>query len=284
MAISRTVTASRAGFTLVELVLELVVLGAISAVATLRLGGVLENTRAQAAQADLATLRDGFTGSPSCPGYLADMQPLPGFSPAFLRIHNLLSPTNVVGISGARIDDGVLRTGYAPYASFTNWSAETSRGWHGPYVRLSAAVRNTDPAREGRFPAPNDRRAKGEPTFRERGFFPLVAAEKAVLYAYGQAGEQAAADPWGNPYVLQVPPAEAFDTSVSETFRFHYARLVSAGPDGVLQTPCYGGNTSTAEARRLLRLAGKLPDGTAGARGDDLVLFVCRPDLYDSQD
>ena len=281
MASLRTKSAPLAGFTLVELMLVVFILGTISAVATMRLGGVLENTRVQAAQADLAVLRDGLAGSPSASGYLADMRPLPGFSPAFLRLHNLLSPTNIVGMSGVLIDDGVRRTGYAPYASFTNWNEETSRGWRGPYVRLSAGVKNTDPAREGRFPAPDDRRFEGDATFRERGFFPQVMTGSTVLYAYGCAGEQAAADPWGNPYVLQVPPAEAFDTSVPEESRFHYARLVSAGPDGILQTPCYGGDTSPPEARRSLRLGGRLPNGATAARGDDIVLFVSRTDLYD---
>ena len=270
-----------AGFTLVELVLVIFILGTISAVATMRLGGVLENTRAQAVQADLAVLRDGLAGSASGSGYLADMRPLPGFSPAFLRLHNLLSPTNIVGMNGVLIDDGVRRTGYAPYASFTNWNEETSRGWRGPYVRLNAVVKNTDPVREGVFPAPDDRRTAGDPTFRERGFFPLVPAGAGLLFAYGRPGELAAADPWGNPYVLQIPPAEAFDSSVPEESRFHYARLISAGPDGIIQTPCYGGDTSTAEARRNLRLGGRLPNGATAARGDDIVLFVSRPDLYD---
>lgn len=62
------------------------------------------------------------------------------------------------------------------------------------------------------------------------------------------------ADPWGNPVVLQMPTNDLDD---DECWRC--ARLVSAGPDGILQTP-----------------AATFPDRTA--RGDDLVLFLNRAD------
>lgn len=268
------------GFTLMELVLVLFILGTISAVATMRLGDVLERTRTQAAEADLAVLREGWMGNASCPGYLSDMRPVPGFSSAFLRVHNLLSPTNVIGLGGVVLDDGAARTGYASLGCFTNWNAQSARGWHGPYVRVNTPVRNTDPARDGFFPAPEDRRTREDATFAARGFFPRVQGLSGSLYAYGFPGERAAGDPWGNPYVLQIPPPEAF-ASTSEEQRFRYARLVSAGPDGVLQTPCFTGGALDAEARRTLRLAGRLADGTAAARGDDIVLFIDRSDVYE---
>jgi|GEM_PF-2237670 len=270
----------RTGFTLAELVLVLFILGSISAIATIRLGDVLERSRVQAAEADMTVLRDGLVGNASCPGYLADMRPLPGFSPAFLRIHNLLSPTNAIMKAGAILDDGVRRTGYASFSCFTNWNAETGRGWHGPYVRANTFVKNTDPSRDRFFPAPADRRTDNDTTFASRGFFPLVQGLTSQLFAYGYPGEKAVGDPWGNPYVLQIPPADAF-TSAAEERRFHFARLVSAGPDGVLQTPCFASGTLDADGRRTLRLAGRLPDGTARSRGDDIVLFIERPDVYE---
>ena len=268
------------GFTLTELVFVIFIVGTISGLATLRLGDVLERTRSRAAELDLAVLREGFMGTPSSAGYLADLRTLPGFSPAYLRLHNLLNPTNVIGRGGVLLDDGQRRTSYASFSCFTNWNAETARGWHGPYVKLSTCVQNTEPARAGLFPAPSDRRASGDATFSERGFFPRVQGQTTLFYAYGSAGEQALADPWGNPYVLQIPPSEAFE-SPSEQLRFHFARLVSAGPDGVLQTPCYTYDTLNAAVRRGLRLAGRSATGSLESRGDDIVLFLDRSDTYE---
>jgi len=276
----RQLDEKRCGYTLTELVLVLFILGTLSAVATMRLGDVLDRTRIRAAEVDLTVLREGFTGASSASGYLADMRTLPGFSPAYLRVHNLLSPTNVLGCGGVILDDGIRRTGYAAYSCFTNWNPETERGWRGPYVRLSAGVKNTEPSRAGLFPAPADRRTPGDTTFAERGFFPRIQGYSTLLYAYGCAGEQALADPWGNPYVLQIPPSEAFDSSTEER-RFHYARFVSAGPDGVLQTPCFTYTSLNADSRRLLRLAGRLATGSVESRGDDIVLFLDRPDSYE---
>ena len=271
---------NRTGYTLIELSIVLLILSTLSAVATMRLGHVLENTRIGAAETDLSVLREGFMGSATAPGYLADVGSLPGFSPAYLRVHNLLNRTNVVGRGGVRLDAVPAQAGYASFLCFTNWNAETGRGWHGPYVRVNTPVKNLDPARAGLFPAPSDRRTGGDPTFAERGFFPLVRGETMSFFAYGFVGEQAVADPWGNPYVLQIPPSEAFENP-SEARRFHFARLVSAGPDGAIQTPCFGAGSWTDEDRRAVRLAGRLPDGSAESRGDDIVLFLDRSDTYD---
>jgi len=272
--------AKRHGFTLTELILVIFILGSISGIATMRLGDVMDRTRIRAAAVDLTVLREGFTGSSASLGYLADISTLPGFSPAYLRVHNLLNPTNVIGRGGVILDDGIRRTGYVSYSCFTNWNPETARGWRGPYVRLTAGVQNTEPSRAGLFPAPADRRTAGDTTFGERGFFPRIQGYSTLLNAYGYAGEQALADPWGNPYVLQIPPSEAFESSTEER-RFHYARLVSAGPDGVLQTPCFTYASLNADSRRMLRLAGRLATGSVESRGDDIVLFLDRPDSYE---
>jgi hypothetical protein len=298
----------RGGFTLMELALVVFVLGTVSVLATLRLGDVLERTRIRAAETDLKTLREGFMGTEGVAGYLADMGRLPGFSPAHLRVHNLLNPTNVIGRGEGDIllDDDVPREGYASFACFTNWNPETGRGWRGPYVRPGRSVRNTRLARAGFFPAPDDRRTESDRTFRQRGFYPNPLWPDRSLYGF--IGEHAAADPWGNPYVLQIPPNEAFESATEER-RFHYARLVSAGPDGVLQTPCLKGmdylafhdnppsdpdaepppaplwaaldGVGIADYRRALRLAGRVASGDPSNRGDDLVLFLNRPDIYE---
>lgn len=133
-------------------------------------------------------------------------------------------------------------------------------------MRNVQRVANLDPARDGKFPAAEDRRFAGDATFQSRGFFPGGATSP-----YGVAGDLAAADPWGNPVVLQIPPPSAFAAPPDEAKQFHCARLVSAGPDGALSTP-------------LDRLAGRLADGTANVRGDDLVLFLNRADVYEPEE
>ena len=90
-----------------------------------------------------------------------------------------------------------------------------------------------------------------------------------------------------------MPPPQAFPgvTNVAEVVRFRYARVVSAGPDGVLDTPCFQPNatnetstTWTARARRLARQAGRIDGDDVSARGDDLVLFLGRGDLDEGEE
>jgi len=299
----------RRGFTLLELVLAVFILGIVTAVATVRVGDVLQRARVRVAERELVELREAFVGSATLPGYLADMASLPGFTPVHLRVHNLLNPTNVSVRTGADFlspgdiwPDG---TQAAAFAAFTNWNAETGRGWRGPYIRAGQKVRNTDAAREGLFPASGDRRTPPDATFRERGFYPDASRPHESIYGF--TGEQAVGDPWGNPYVLQVPPKEAFESPTDE-LRFEYARLVSAGPDGILQTPCLNGmdylafidnpppdpsaapppaplwnaldGPAVADLRRALRLAGRVASGDMANRGDDIVIFLNRADTY----
>lgn len=271
------------GFTLTELVVAISLLGMATALAAVRLGDFSGKARLRAAECDLCQLREAFLGNTSTPGYLADLESLPGFSPAFLRVHNLLTRTNLLGRAGLLLDDNAPRPGYADFACFTNWNAETGRGWRGPYIRVASLVKNSAPDREGLYPYPSDRRSADDPSFAARGFFPRLPDAAAHPFAYGQGGEPAVGDPWGNPYVLQIPAAEAFDAP-SEAARFRYARLVSAGPDGILQTPCFNGASPTAVQRRQLRLAGRMSDGSTAPRGDDLVLFINRPDVFEDHE
>ena len=124
---------------------------------------------------------------------------------------------------------------------------------------------NDNALRNGSFPAAEDRRHAGDPTFLQRKFY-----EDATRSFYGATGDVAVADVWGNPIVLQIPPPEAFTVPGDETIRFHYARVVSAGPDGELETP-------------RDRLAGMASDGSTARRGDDLVLFLNRADIHESE-
>ena len=275
--------APRSGFTLLELGVVILILALLATLATTRLRGVLSDTMQTVAEADMAALRDAFVGGgdDGAPSLVGALEGIAGFSPAYLRPANLLAPTNLVGVADRWLDDDgrrgsdagfASRTGavnpeaaYADFAVFTNRDVEARRGWGGPYLHR---------VREGVFPSPGDRRFAEDDTFETRGFFPRGTS--AGAHSYGVPGEPSVSDPWGNPYVLQIPPAEAFDhpDAVAESERFRYARLVSAGPDGVLSTPCFSGDG------RDCRLAGRRADGTS-PRGDDIVLFLLRADIHE---
>ena len=272
----------RHGFTLLELGFVILLVALLATLAATRLGGVLGDAKVTVAEADMAALRDAFVGgAPGTPSLVGDLEGTAGFSPAYLRPANLLAPTNLVGVADRWLDEDGRRLGdagfaahngavnpdavYADFAVFTNRDAEAGRGWDGPYLRS---------ARQGVFPAPGDRRFPDDDTFEERGFFPRGTGSGAR--SYGIPGEPSILDPWGNPYVLQVPPAEAFDRpdQVTEAERFRFARIVSAGPDGILSSPCFSGTG------RDCRQAGRDSAGTA-RRGDDIVLFLQRADLHE---
>jgi prepilin-type N-terminal cleavage/methylation domain-containing protein len=112
---------------------------------------------------------------------------------------------------------------------------DTGLGWRGPYITSGTGTYVLNPA---------------------RGF----------TAAYGNAGDLTVLDPWGNPVVLQYPTAGAASD------REPYARLVSAGPDGILQTPPDALALDSASVQR------PWPATTAAVRGDDLVLFLNRGD------
>ena len=208
-------------------------------------GTVCSDSNTTVARATLHALRDSVMGSATGCGYLSDMKHAPGFQRASLRLHDLFEPSS--------------------YPAFATYDPETQRGWRGPYL-MAAAVENTNASRNGLFPAADERRFQGDRTFLERGFF----YDSSHSY-YGVTNDVAAADPWGNPIVLQIPPASAFCLSANDVKQFRYARLVAAGPDGVLQSP-------------RDRLAGMQADGTCALRGDDLILFLNRTDMYEDEE
>jgi prepilin-type N-terminal cleavage/methylation domain-containing protein len=234
------------GFTLVELVMVVAILAVVASFVMLSTAGVRERAEAITASASLHSLRDAVCGTPEAPGYLADMKRVPGFQAANMRLHDLLSPSS--------------------YPDYVPFDPQSGRGWRGPYVQNAQPVRNANVARSGQFPEPGERRWPGDATFLERAFY-----RSATVSDYGQAGDLVIADPWGNPFVLQVPSAESFTIPAGDAKRLRYARLISAGEDGRLQTP-------------RDRTAGMQPDGSCTARGDDLVLFLNRADVYESEE
>ena len=234
------------GFSLLELLVVVAVLASLAALVISTLAGTARSAETTVTTATLRAVRDGFLGDATAPGYLADLKQVPGFAFAAVRVGDLLAPWS--------------------YPDFAAYDPDTKRGWNGPYLGNVRPPDNTNDAQRGRFPLATDRRSLGDRTFRERGFY-----YDAVHSYYGATNELAAADPWGNPVVLQVPPSEAFAGSTGEVKRFRYARVVSAGPDGALDTP-------------RDRLAGLLADGTHAARGDDLVLFLNRADVCEHEE
>lgn len=82
-------------------------------------------------------------------------------------------------------------------------------------------------------------------------------ARYAASDLYGEPGDATVLDGWGHPIVLQVPAVGTSDVPDPK----RHARLVSAGPDGVISTPA------------------DVPRPPKSDCGDDLVLFLRTPDV-----
>jgi len=291
----------RVGFTLVELMIVVAIIAIIATLAVSHMTRTVLSAKVAAAESDLKTLSEAITDPVG--GYLRDMRGIPGFSPAYIRMANLLISTNLYGTAegggewagGFRVDD--RRHAFcAPPEAFMRWNPESERGWRGPYVRHAT----------GSFPSAADVRFKDDSTFKARGFFPAVHSLRLPMdfldpangcSVYGFPGEPAVLDPWGNPYVLQIPPPQAFpdrfgsNTNMPDEVRFRYARVVSAGPDGRLDAPCFASNATNwwstswnERERRLCRQAGLIDGDDRSARGDDLVLFLARNDVDEGEE
>lgn len=229
-----------------ELLLVVTIIAALSALVV----GIVDHTRDDAeitvARASMKTIAEGISGSADGTGYVADFKTVPGFQSSGIRLHDLFSPSS--------------------YPVYGSYDPAARRGWRGPYLRPGAGVANLDASRSGRFPEAGDRRSVGDATFLDRGFYTTPS-----FSPYGIPGDLGLADPWGNPYVIQTPPVSAFAGAAGDALRFRHSRVVSAGPDGFLSTPAD-------------RLAGRQPDGLTPARGDDLVHFLNRADIYEDEE
>ena len=245
---------TRAGFTLVELALVVAIVAIVAWLAAGRLAGMAPEAKRVAAESDLREIRDAIGR------YVDDMEGLPRFckvnpyadDPRYegfsTRVHLLFSASNAPAADLPRWRDD----GLCPDATNGLWDAAAGRGWRGPYLASRLAVP---------WPAGADWEGRG---FDSR---------------YGATNEVSLRDPWGNPYVVQYPDPGEFavlrgvsgpDRAATEAWRWRYARIVSAGPDGRLDTP-------------LDRCAGMDESGGTAARGDDLVLFLNRADVRDGE-
>lgn len=243
------------GFTLLELLVVVTIIASLAALVVGTFDSAGEQAELVVARANLSTVREAISGSASAPGYLADMKHVPGFNRLAMRTRDLLSDDFDL--------DGI--------PDVENYSVTTNRGWRGPYVQRFSGVQNTNAERAGRFPEETEVRFIGDKTFQARRFFDSEFKGNDVT------GDLAVGDQWGNPIILQVPPESAFFVNTSDqprlnAKRWRYARIVSAGPDGELQTQ---GDDRLAEMQN---------NGTSDARGDDLVLFLNRPDVYEPEE
>jgi len=260
---------SRAAFTLLEMLVVIVVIASLAMLVVGTFDTLPEQAEITVARANLNAVREAITGSSTAPGMMGDMRYVPGFATNGFQYREWELIPMLLNNKDPLLTTREFYPDYDPIAA---------RGWRGPYLQRYPGVQNADKERLGLFPAATDRRTSSDTTFFDRGFF-----YDSVHSHYGQPGYRAVGDAWGNPIVLQIPPDDAF-VAPTEAKRWRFARLVSAGPDGVLHTPRYDSSIlDTASRRRSARLAGMALDSSVTARGDDLVLFLNRPDIYEEE-
>ncbi|MCI0329736.1 MAG: type II secretion system GspH family protein [candidate division Zixibacteria bacterium] len=105
---------SKAGFTLVELVLIIVVLGIVAAVAIPKIGDVISGSKTSATKEEMLRLKGGIMGNPS-------VSSSGRFSDRGYRGDVGSFPPSLTGL--------VVRPG-----GVAVWNPYTRLGWHGPYI------------------------------------------------------------------------------------------------------------------------------------------------------
>lgn len=231
------------GFTLIELTVVLLVLVAIASLVVPYVSDTGRSAACQTTDATLATVRDAIMGGAATPGYLSDMGHIPD------NLNDLLT-------QGANL----------------KFNPVTQRGWRGPYLLNAASINNkiiegTEFA-ENWQKNPDD--GKSNFTDLTKGF---VTASSRIIdngmfaildhFIHSYSGGVVPNFVWRNPIIVQIPTANALNCKNVTNDYPSYTRLVSAGPNGILET--------------------KLDDAGACGRGDDRVLFLKTADPGNNQ-
>lgn len=228
------------GFTILELMIVLAILAALAAAVVPMVGSNVEDAKETAAKVSVQAVRDAYMDR-----FVRDMKYTEWFQNNFdnVYVHDLMA--------NSRINQSSSASG--------SYDVAARKGWNGPYL---------DPSRSAPFPARNGMNPLFATNYQARNFY---SSSGAALY--GDEGASipyiAANDPWGNPIVLQIPVAGAFNFSkiypaaptaeqIKET-RLRFGRVLSAGPNGVIETT--------------------FNNAIASNRGDDIVIFLNRSDV-----
>lgn len=220
----------RAGLTLIELVVVLVILVALAGLLVPLLGNFTKDSREQATRTTLANVARAIVGTG---GYEQAMR--------FARDANGVAFGAATGLPWPgqdEVDAGRANHPQLNYLFFAPVEDATSleplldydpisqTGWRGEWLDASAATS-----------------------------YDLVGLGAAgFLDRYGEQGDLAPLDGWGRPIIIQLPGASPAGRP--------NARLVSAGPDRILDTPP------------------DVPTPTLLEKSDDLVLYLFREDPF----
>ena len=241
-------------FTLIELMVVVAILVVLAGLIIPMVDRQTDDAHTVAQNTSLNALRDAVKSM------VSDVKFSNGFDYQSLRMCDVLSRT---------ANTSTLRP---LTATFPVWDANTRIGWRGPYIQGGFPIQNARENRSAIFPAANDKGNSGPSatqTFQQRKFYG-VASGTAL---YGNDGEPAIGDDWGNPIILQIPTVNTSDPRIkTPELCWLHARLVSAGPDGSVNIDPDDPNAGMT-----------LTSGVIGItnRGDDLILFLNRVDVYE---
>lgn len=229
----------RRGLTLLELLVVLTILIALATIVVPVISTFGRKSQDVATRENLLRLQDLLVNQ-----YWPDMGELP-------RPKNLTGPP-------VRLDRPQLRYLFVnpdteDTSKTTGATLLSTRRWNGPYVRHTGARYQIDNSSDTVVKWP-------------RGFI----ADYGLGDDTGIQGDPAILDAWGRPIVIQVPSTGASDD-------WKYARLVSAGPDGVIETQV---NVRMPDDSPLPTYAAGGSLETYTGRGDDILIFLFRHDEF----